>query len=822
MRIIIKLLAKIEYNNLEEVFKMIQVSLKKLAALCEGTLINVMVDPEVRGVYINTRTHLDQEIFIPIVGPNFDAHDYVENAFKQGARVALFQRDHDHSHLSHKPLILVDDTTKALQTLAKNYRESLDIKVVGITGSNGKTSSKDILFTILNAQAKTLKTIGNLNNEIGVPLTLLNLSENDRFAIIEMGMSALNEIDFLGTLVQPDIAMITSIGHAHVSDVGSLDNVMRAKLEIINHLKPEGTLVVNGDNLRLLELLKEKNPSQTVITYGVEATNDYVVENVVQFYDRLVFYCEELSQDPIELNLLGEHQALNATGAILVALQFQIPIEEIIMTLTDIELTSSRLEVINVEQAIILDDSYKSNPQALAQSLKLLNHYPAPGKKIAVLGDMLDLGEDEVKLHQDIGKLLKDYEIDRLYTLGELAVHFAEGNDIVHEHFDSLEQLQAAVDPWLHQPSTILFKASNSLNFTSIVDNFQYLYNRKKVAVICGGKGSEYLVSLSSTYSVMQHFPKENYELVLVVVDQMGSWWTGPFSAEEIRDDLWKENPEAREIALIPGVQQSIIYLDDYSRFSVDVFFNMMHGKYGEDGVLPALLQASNFKYTGCDLESSILCYDKDVTHRLLDLEGVRKAKYRTLTQLVDEQTYEDIVDYLGVKQIIKPAREGSSYGISVAEDFTSFNQSLAEALRFDSKVVVEEFINGVEIGCSVLEYQGKLITGECDEIELHTQFFDYDAKYSFKDAQIHCPARISEVQSNKVKESAKLVFKLLGCRDFARVDYFLGEDGHIYFNEINTIPGFTSHSRFPSMMDQVGISYGEIITTLIENALSR
>ena len=800
---------------------MIKVSLKKLATLCEGTLVNVFLDPDVTGVYINTRNHVNEEIFIPIVGPNFDAHDYVEQAFEQGARVSLFQRDHDYSHLN-KPLILVDDTTKALQLLAKNYRSSLDLKVVGITGSNGKTSTKDILFGILSKRGPSLKTEGNLNNEIGVPLTLLKLSLEHQYAIIEMGMSGLGEIDFLGTLVQPDIVIITSIGHAHVSDVGSLDNVIKAKLEIINHLKPTGTIIVNGDEPRLLEQLNQRHPAQPVITYGSLLSNQYVISNIVQFYDRLVYYCEKISSEPIEINLLGEHQASNATGAIIAAQLLKTSLKEILMTLSTIELTSSRLEVSNIEQAIILDDSYKSNPESLSQALKLLAHYPAPGRRIAVLGDMLDLGADEVQLHQKIGRLLGEYDIDRLYTLGNLAHHFHEDNDIIHEHFNSLEALQEAVEPWLFQPSTILFKASNSLNFSSLVDVFKKKHHRPKVAVLCGGKSSEYLVSLSSTYSVLQHFPHDEYQLTLVVIDQQGHWWTGPFTEEEIESNTWSENPEVREIALAPGNAQSIIYLDDFSRFTVDVFFNMVHGKYGEDGILPAMLQASSFKYTGCDLESSILCYDKDITHRLLDLEGIRKAKYRTLTKLVDEQTYDDLVEYIGPKQILKPAREGSSYGISIAEDFTSFNQALVEALRFDNKVVVEEFIEGFEVGCAVLEHQGVLITGECDEIELHTSFFDYEAKYAFKDAQIHCPARITAQQSQQVKETSKLIFNLLGCRDFARVDFFLGKDNRIYFNEINTIPGFTSHSRFPSMMAQVGITYPQIISSLIKNGLNR
>ncbi len=248
----------------------------------------------------------------------------------------------------------------------------------------------------------------------------------------------------------------------------------------------------------------------------------------------------------------------------------------------------------------------------------------------------------------------------------------------------------------------------------------------------------------------------------------------------------------------------------------------MIHGKYGEDGVLQAILKQGGIAYTGCDQESSILCYDKDLTHRLLDLEKITKAKYRTLKQLISESDYEELVRYLGQKMIIKPAREGSSYGISVVQDYNEFYEGLRDALKFDSKVVIEEFIEGVELGCAVLEDKNELLVGEVDEIELHTAFFDFEAKYAFKDAQIHCPARVPLDIQEQTKKIAKKIFRLLDCKGFARVDFFYGNNGNLYFNEINTIPGFTSHSRFPSMMKAVGISYKDIIVTLIENALNQ
>lgn len=342
-----------------------------------------------------------------------------------------------------------------------------------------------------------------------------------------------------------------------------------------------------------------------------------------------------------------------------------------------------------------------------------------------------------------------------------------------------------------------------------------------KVAILFGGKSSEYSVSLSSAYSTLQYFPTE-YELIKIGISETGHFFEGNFSLEEIEKDTWQKNPTAREVMVKPGDESTFFYLDDLSTFQVDVAFNMIHGKQGEDGVLQALLSTGGIEYTGCDQESSLLCYDKEITHRLLDLTSIRKAQYETLTQLLDEADYEKLVAKLGEKLVIKPAREGSSYGISITNNFTEFNVGLANALNYDQKVIVEEFIEGFEIGCAVLEKEGELITGECDEIELHTAFFDFEAKYEYKDAQVHCPARISPEISNECKDTAKRIFKLMGCRDFARVDFFVSKDQQLYFNEINTIPGFTSHSRFPSMMKQVGVSFTEIIRSLVENARKR
>lgn len=801
---------------------MLKTTIKHLAKLCEGELINCHVDFPIQGVSIDTRQMNQAQIFIPIKGERFDGHAFIDNAFREGALVSLVNDDYDVSYFK-SPLIRVKNTNQALQTLASNYLAEVGAKVVAITGSNGKTTVKDIIASLLSTQFEVLKTSGNFNNAIGLPLTLLQLEPTTQIAVLEMGMDHQGELDLLSQIAPPDIAIITSIGKAHLVELKTIENIVQAKLEITNHLNPNGLLIVNGDSDELMNGIKHKHIPQKILTYGVKSHNDVIITGRSQFIDSLIFSINQLCDQPIRVNLLGRFQAHNVTAALIACRAFGLKPEALEQQLLSLSLSANRNAIFKLDQAIIIDDTYKSNPESLTEALQLLADYQNDGIKIAVLGDMLDLGPDEILYHQEIGQLINQLKIDRLYTLGNLSHHFSKDSRIINEHFESKEALLNSLSPWLKQNSTILFKASHSLGFTEIVNRLREKQAKPKIAVIFGGKSSEYSVSLSSTYSLYHHFPTDLFEPVYVAMDQQGKLFTGDFSANEIRDDLYKKNETCQQISIHPNQPSSFINLATNETIQVQAVFNLIHGKYGEDGILQALLTAGNFKYTGCDGQSSILCYDKDLTHRLLDHQAIAKAKYITLTRLISEQAYQQLIDELGPKVIIKPAREGSSYGISVATNFSEFYDGLHQALQYDKKVVIEEFIEGFEIGCSILQQGDKTIVGTIDEIELHTSFFDFEAKYQHKDAHIHCPARIQPWQEAQTKEIALKVFKHLECRDYARVDFFIRHsDGKVFFNEINTIPGFTAASRYPTMMAQAGVSYQQVITTLILNALHR
>lgn len=795
-------------------------TLKQLAKDCNGQLINYYADQELVGISTNSKEMNNSQIFIPLVGEKFNGHDYVLEAFQNKAFVSLYNKNLNHEHIK-SPLILVEDTTKALGLIAKAQLKRINCAVIAITGSNGKTSTKDILFQLLSPYFQCYKTPGNRNNEIGLPLAILEMDLKTQIAILEMGMSAPNEIDYLTSIATPDLAVITNIGNAHLNDLGSLENIALAKLEILNHTNTNVPIIMNGDNPLLVKLFKQKKYPNTLLTYGFNQNNDFVISNLGFFSDQTIFSIDPFTPEPIKTNLLGSHQAANVTAALLAANHYVEDLNGLISQLHNINLTKQRNEIFQLNQATIIDDSYKSNPESLEAALYLLHQYQNGGSKIAVLGDMLDLGIDEISFHQKISVLIDKLKIDRLYTYGNLSQHFHDFNNVIGQHFDTKEALINAIKPWLLQNSTILFKAAHALAFDQIISQLKTNLNKPNVALVCGGKGSEYSVSLSSAKSVLANFPHDLFQLYLIVIGQDKHWYYTTANGEQLVSGDWIKLNDTQPISFT-SQPQTMVLEKSQRTIKIDCAFIMCHGKYGEDGILQQVFSNADIPFTGCDAQSSILCYDKDLTHRILDTYNFsQKARYQTFTHLIDFELYQKLCVYLGNKMIIKPAREGSSYGISVVNDYTEFQKGFLEAQKYDQKVVIEQFINGFEVGCALLEKDGQLITGRPDQIVIKNDFFDFEAKYEFKDASIICPAEINPYLEEQIKQLATKIFNYLGCRDFSRADFFISND-QIYFNEINTIPGFTDHSRFPSMLAAINISYPEIIKTLIENALRR
>ncbi|MCI8300330.1 MAG: D-alanine--D-serine ligase VanG [Lachnospiraceae bacterium] len=344
---------------------------------------------------------------------------------------------------------------------------------------------------------------------------------------------------------------------------------------------------------------------------------------------------------------------------------------------------------------------------------------------------------------------------------------------------------------------------------------------RKRIAVLFGGCSSEYEVSLQSAYAVAEHMDVEKYEVILIGIDKTGAWYLYQGAYADLPGDHWKRKETCIPAAVSPDKNlHGLLLLKEtgVETLPLDAALPILHGKNGEDGTVQGALELAGIPVIGCNTMSSAICMDKETAHRLAHECGVKVPASYIITK-AGLREKEQITAYgkaLGYPLFVKPLRAGSSFGITRVGEPEALLKAVEYAFTYDSQVILEEMIEGFEVGCAVLGTE-ELTLGAVDEIELSEGFFDYTEKYTLKSSKIHVPARISQEQAQEIKETAVRIYRALGCSHFARVDLFLTPEGEIYFNEVNTIPGFTSHSRFPNMLKEAGISFEEILTRLLE-----
>lgn len=347
---------------------------------------------------------------------------------------------------------------------------------------------------------------------------------------------------------------------------------------------------------------------------------------------------------------------------------------------------------------------------------------------------------------------------------------------------------------------------------------------RKKVAVIFGGCSTEYYVSLQSAYSVITHLDPKRYQVIMIGITQQGDWMRYYGAPEHIADDLWMERSHCVPAVISPSRHNHGLlefHQDKVITTKIDVVFPVLHGKNGEDGTLQGLLELSGIPFVGCATMSSALCMDKDIAHKIVTLAGVQTPPSVVLRSKLSEQELLELVAQLHYPLFVKPVKAGSSLGITKVIDKKELMDAIDIAFQHDRKVIVEEAIDGFEIGCAIFG-NDHLTVGELDEIQLEQGFFDYTEKYTLKTSKIYMPARIDVEMAARVRAAAMLIYGALDCSGFARVDLFLTSKKEIIFNEVNTIPGFTSHSRYPSMMKGIGMTFEQIIDRLIRLAVER
>jgi D-alanine---D-serine ligase len=345
---------------------------------------------------------------------------------------------------------------------------------------------------------------------------------------------------------------------------------------------------------------------------------------------------------------------------------------------------------------------------------------------------------------------------------------------------------------------------------------------RINVAILFGGHSAEYGVSLQSASAVIKSLDREKYNIIRLGITREGGWLKFDGDDARIEDDTWMSAGPCAPAIISPDRRtRGILVFENgaVSTLPVDAVFPVLHGKNGEDGTAQGLLALAGIPCVGCGVLCSAICMDKDVAHRLVAQEGIRVPNSVALTARAAASELEDLTSDMRYPLFVKPANAGSSFGITKVSDPSRLHGAATAAFEHDGKVLVEEAVPGFEIGCAILG-DGALTVGEIDEIELSDGFFDFAEKYTLKTSKIHMPARIPAETSERAKRAAETIYRALGCAGMARVDMFLTPSGEIVFNEVNTIPGFTSHSRYPNMLKGAGLSFGEITDELITLAL--
>ena len=342
---------------------------------------------------------------------------------------------------------------------------------------------------------------------------------------------------------------------------------------------------------------------------------------------------------------------------------------------------------------------------------------------------------------------------------------------------------------------------------------------KKKIAVIFGGNSTEYEVSLQSSYSVFQNIDYGKYDIVPIGITRNGEWFHYTGASKDIADSTWSDDSKNLFPVAVSQSRADKGFIefngDKHHIIKIDFAFPVLHGKNGEDGTVQGLFELAGIPVIGCNTLSSALCMDKDRAHKLVSLAGIKVPKSVTFKRLDTEEALQRIETELKYPLFVKPVRAGSSFGITRVTDKSNLNTAIQLAFNHDTEVVIEEAIDGFEVGCAIMGID-KLTVGRIDEIELSSGFFDFTEKYTLKTSKIHMPARITADCEKRIQESAKTIYNTLGCFGFARVDMFLTPSGKIVFNEVNTIPGFTSHSRYPNMMKGIGLSFPDMLNKLI------
>lgn len=456
-----------------------KLNVREIAQAVSGEIIQGNSDAVFDSISTDTRKIGKGDLFFALIGENFDAHDFLDKAITGNAGGLVVSRRVDVGSWTG-PVILVKDTLIALQELARYNRKKFNGLVIGVTGSNGKTTTKDMISSVLEQKYVTLKTQGNLNNHIGLPITMLKLDDKYGAAVFEMGMSGLGEIDLLAGLAKPDGAVITNIGETHLEKLGSIANIAKAKGEILDHIGTQGFAILNGDN-QLVRQQAERCQGKKVF-FGTTGDVEIMAKDIENFGESGIKFKVVTARGKLEIKLPipGKHNALNAMAAVGVGLEAGLSLEQIKHGLENTALTSMRLEILEGQGITIINDTYNANPASTKAALQILADMHADRRKVAILGDMYELGRRAVEGHREVGAEAAARHINVLITVGKLAAEIALGASMADEpieiaSFNTNAELKQYLPRVIRPGDIILVKGSRGMKLEQVVENLLQL-----------------------------------------------------------------------------------------------------------------------------------------------------------------------------------------------------------------------------------------------------------------------------------------------------------------------------------------------------------
>ena len=457
-------------------------TIEELTKACSGELIISNSNRNIKNIVIDSRKATRNDVFVSIKGENLDGHCFISTAYNNGCKAFII------SDITYLPLIfdkddidviLVNDTQLAMGEIAFYYKNKFNIPYIGVTGSVGKTTTRDMIHSALSGKYNTHKNVGNLNNHLGVPLTLFELNKEHECAVIEMGMSHFGEIEYLADIVCPDISIISNIGLSHVENLGSQEGILKAKLEITKNFSNNHLLIINGDD-KFLSTLKNKKLSYQLKTFGFNPENDIYCKEYSLTTENTSFTCVIDEKDEFfEIPALGEHNILNAMCAILVGLELGLDIDEIKKGLSTYSATGMRLDIIRDNKFTIINDCYNASPDSMDSALKVLNTFNT-ARKVAILGDMFEMGDMAEIGHRQVGSSVVK-NADLLITIGKdskfikdeaLSLGF---NKEKTYHYNTKGEFFFESNKILKRNDAILVKASRGMKLEDVVNHIKEL-----------------------------------------------------------------------------------------------------------------------------------------------------------------------------------------------------------------------------------------------------------------------------------------------------------------------------------------------------------